>query len=218
MPKVLGVLAGRDMPTELLLRWAKSADVLLAADGGADLLLDAGVTPHRVIGDLDSTADPARITELAMREALQLEHDAGQMRTDCDKLLDLAAREGFEEITLAGVEGDQLDHMLATLHSAARSPLRVRVALRTGVGWVLRDEESLSLPTVPGRRVSLLPLTRTEGVTMRGVEWPLEKSALDPLGKTSISNRSNADLVSIRLWEGALFLFLEMPPEEAPSW
>lgn len=218
MTRVLGVLAGRDMPMDLLCKWAESADVLLAADAGADLLLEAGLKPQKVIGDLDSTGKSDQLAQMAIREGLQLVHDPDQGTTDCDKLLELAVRDGHEEITLAGVEGDQLDHMLATLHSAARSPLKVRVALRSGVGWVLRDEESVTLPTAAGRRISLLPLTPTEGVTMRGVQWPLEKSALDPLGKTSISNRVEGNEVFVRLWEGAAFLFLEVPPEEVPFW
>src|SRR5262245_29078766 len=35
--KTLGVLAGRDMPLDLLQKWAHSADLILAADAGADL-------------------------------------------------------------------------------------------------------------------------------------------------------------------------------------
>jgi thiamine pyrophosphokinase len=217
-PKVLGVLAGRDMPAGLLKRWAESADVVIAADAGADLLLEVGVPPHKVVGDLDSTRRSEEITRMAGQDVLQLIHDPSAEFTDCDKLLDAALADGYEALTLAAIEGDQLDHMLASLMSAARSPLCVRAALRTGVGWVLRDGESARVPTRPDRRVSLLPLTRTEGVSLRGVEWPLERSELSPLGHLSISNRATGDLVEARVLEGAALLFVEFPDEEMPLW
>lgn len=210
MRKNLGVLAGRDMPLDLLRQWAQSADAVFAADAGADLLAQVGMFPHWTVGDLDSLAPGER------QFAVHLDPD--QDSTDCDKLLAKAESEGLASITLAAVEGDQLDHMLATLHSAARSSLEVRIALRTGIGYVLTRGQSAEIVTVPGRRVSLLPLTATEGASLRGVDWPLEQSNLSPLGATSISNRANGELVEARILEGAAFLFVEMPVEEMPSW
>ena len=52
--KVLGVLDGRDMDVGLLRKWGESADRVVAADGAADWLLDAGVAPTVIVGDLDS--------------------------------------------------------------------------------------------------------------------------------------------------------------------
>ncbi len=217
-PKVLGALGGRDMPPDLLERWARSADVVIAADSGADVLIERGIHPLQVVGDLDSTTSKELLAELEAQGLLQLVHDPSQQNTDCDKLLDIALREGYDDITLAGVEGDQLDHMLATLHSAARSPLRVRVALRNGVGWILRDDQEVKVATEEGRRVSLLPLAPAEGVTLRGVEWPLERSEMNPLGKSSISNKATGDEVFAHLWEGAAFLFVEYDDSEVPFW
>jgi len=206
------------MPLELLKKWAESADILLAADSGADRLLEFGITPAQVVGDLDSTKRHAELRQLMKEHHLQLLEDPTQDSTDCDKLLRLAEDEGYDEITLAGVEGDRLDHMIATLHSGARSPLKVRVALRNGIGWIMRDEESITVQTRPGRRVSLLPLTATEGASLKGVAWPLEHSELNPLGKSSISNRSESDEVEARVFEGAALLFVEFPAEEMPVW
>lgn len=208
--RALGVLAGKDMPDLQLRAWATSAEVVLAADAGADLLRALGIEPHEVIGDFDSvTSNHAGAT---------LIHEKGQEDTDCDKLLRRAAARGLESITLVGVEGDQLDHMLATLQSAAKAAIEVRLGLRTGVGWVLTGEATHTIATQPGRRISLIPLTPSEGVTLRGVQWPLERHRLDPLGPTSISNVATGHEVFVHLWEGAAFLFVEFRPDEMPFW
>jgi thiamine pyrophosphokinase len=200
------------MPLPLLARWAASAQVVLAADAGLDRLLEAGYSPDAVVGDLDSTQ---------MREALPSEkvrQELSEEESDCDKLLRLAELEGFEEITLASVEGDQLDHMLGTLHSAARSSLTVRLALRTGIGWVLNQGVRLVVPTVPGRRVSLVPLEEVGGACLSGVHWPLAGAELHPMGRTGVSNRATEEAVCASLEKGSAFLFVGFPQEEMPLW
>src|SRR5687767_12418197 len=146
--RVLGVLAGRDMGPDLLRPWADSADVIFAADSGADRLLEAGGHPHIAIGDLDS------ISERARGATPNIHFDPNQDRTDCDKLLAAVRSGGESEVTLACVEGDRLEHVLATLSSALQSGLRVRLALRRGIGIVMRAGDRVEVETEPSRLVS----------------------------------------------------------------
>jgi thiamine pyrophosphokinase len=210
--RVLGVLAGQDMPLTLLGSWAASAEMLLAADSGADRLVEAGYEPHKIVGDLDS------VTTSTLVLGAEIVQDQSLDFTDCDKLLRLAADEGYEEITLASVEGDLPDHFLATMQSAARAKLSVRFAMRRGVGWLVRSDRDLALDSQPGRRLSLLPLSETTGVRLTGVAWELNNADLQPHGMTSISNRTVNSLVTARVGTGTAFLFLEFPPEEIPFW
>lgn len=208
--RTLGVLAGRDMPGSLILAWTKTADLIIAADAGADLVSAVGMTPHIIIGDLDSIqAQPAGI---------EIRHLEDQSSTDCDKLLSAAVELGCSRITLIGAEGDLLDHMLATLHSAARAPIRVRVALRSGVGWILNAGDEVEVVSKPGRRVSLLPLTESHGASLRGVRWPLTETSISPMGLSSISNAAEGERVYAHLLEGVALLFVEYPASEMPFW
>lgn len=210
--RVLGVLAGGDMPIDLLARWAESAQIVLAADAGLDRLRQAGRLPDHAIGDFDSAADrsgmdPSQIT---------IDHD--HEGTDCDKLLALAARQNHAHITLASIEGDQIDHMLATLHSASRSPLKVRVALRRGVGWILNAGDQVTALAEPGRRVSLVPIEEVRGAILSGVEWRLNGEDLHPSGRSGISNRAVDNRVTASIQSGAALLFVGYLDEEMPVW
>lgn len=215
---VLGVLAGNDMSTSLLKRWADSAEVVLAADAGADLLALAGTPPDVLIGDMDSSEFPPMVSDWVDIRRTELIRDDDQNTTDCEKLLKLAESRGYNTITLAAVEGDRIDHLLSTLHSAAQSPLHVRIALRTGIGWVLNAGDEIEVATVPGRLVSLLPLTEIEGVQLSGVSWDLKDASMSPLGRRSISNRAVADHVHAKIFMGAGLFVVELPEEEAPLW
>ena len=210
-PRTLGVLAGNDMPILLLKKWAESSKNIFAADAGLDRLIEIGIEPDVVVGDFDSV----RGLEQFQKERAK---KSDENTTDVDKLLAIAHERGVERITLASVEGDQLDHMLATLHSAAKSPLKVRVALRTGVGWILNKGDEVIVETNPGRRVSLVPLEEVSGANLQGVKWPLEGAALHPSGMTAVSNVAAIGKVTASLQFGAAFLFVGFPEEEMPVW
>lgn len=148
----------------------------------------------------------------------QVRLHADQDSTDCDKLLALAHELGYGQITLGGIEGDRMDHALATWLSAARSELDVRLALRRGLGWVLKPGRSLVVRSSPGATVSLLPLSPSEGVVLRGVHWPLEGKRLSWDGLVSISNTAVGDAVEAELREGLAALIVEYPRADLPWW
>jgi thiamine pyrophosphokinase len=205
------------MPPETLRRWADGAEVVLAADGGADRLLEAGLRPTRIVGDLDSISRRARDIGVPIDEV------EDQNFTDCDKLLAFAASQGIAEITLASIEGDALDHVLASLSSTLKADLAVRLALRTGIAWVLRVGARLApasarIRTSEGRRVSLMPLLPCAGVDLEGVRWPLQKAELAPDGLVSVSNRAAGEVVHASIESGAALLVVEYPLEEVPIW
>ncbi|HRJ26776.1 MAG TPA: thiamine diphosphokinase [Fimbriimonadaceae bacterium] len=200
---ILGVLAGQDLPQNLLESWARRADVLVAADGAAHRLIGLGLRPV-VVGDLDSLdrSDPG-LADLVVVE------DGDPYRTDCDKLLAWVAAQGGVQLDLVGVEGDRLDHTLSTLMSVLRSPLKVRLRTRTADAWIVRPGEHHSVGAHPGATVSLLPLEPSIGVSLRGVEWPLEQVELSPRGWLSISNRATASRVEASVDQGAALFYVE---------
>jgi thiamine pyrophosphokinase len=210
--RILGVLAGGDIDLDLLQRWSQSADWIIAADAGANHLSDSEVGPHFIIGDMDSIRDVEPFSSADRK------HLAEQDSTDCDKLLAHVSNEGHATITLIGVEGDLPDHVLAILHSAARSELDVRLAYRRGIGWIVKPDRPRDIATHTDRRLSLQAIEPCEGVHLDGVQWPLQNANLSLRDGTSISNRTEGDHVRVTIAKGAALLFLEYPAQEMPVW
>jgi thiamine pyrophosphokinase len=206
--RVLGVLDGRDLDPALLLAWSQSAELIVAADGAADVLIALGVSPNLIIGDMDGmTADPGPIEVI---------RDEDPASTDCDKLLRWVRQQGHTNLTLINIEGDLLDHVISTLSSCVAFRRNVRIALRRGIGWVFSG--ALQLNVDPGARISLLPITACSGVRLHGVEWPLDHADLEPGGRVSISNLATDGFVQACVPRGTAFLFAEYPREEMPFW
>ena len=122
---------------------------LVAADGGADHLLQAGLQPQAVIGDLDSITDAARF---AFDHVLH--HVPEQQTTDFDKAL----RHIAAPLVIAlGVTGGRFDHELAALHVLLSHPDRLCLLLGPD-NLTMLCPPALSLDLTPGTVVSLFPL------------------------------------------------------------
>ena len=150
---------------------------LIAADGGADACLAAGLVPDLVVGDLDSVSEAARAAF-----ADRLRHVPEQDSTDFAKAL--AAREAA--LTLAvGFTGARADHLLACLTELARS--RARCILLDATDCILLCPPRIALDLAPGTRVSLWPLGPARGRST-GLRWPVDGIALSPTGRVGTSN------------------------------
>lgn len=200
------------MSAESLSLWAASAELILAADRAADLLIASGHTPHHVVGDMDS------VREETLSGPFEIHRTPDQDRSDADKLLSLGEDLGLESITLAGIEGDLLDHVLGSLSSVIRSNLDIRLALRRGIAQVVRPRRRYTLGTQSGRRISLLPLTPILGAHLEGVEWPITLQAMSLDSFISVSNKATGESVAVEVKSGLGLLIVEYPAEEMPNW
>ena len=165
------------------------APLVVAADGGADRALAAGVMPAAVIGDFDSLSDAGRSAIAEDR----LFHIAEQETTDFDKAL----RSIDAPFVLAlGVTGARLDHELAALNALVRhqgAPCIV-IGAKDVVFHVPRE---VTLRLSVGDPVSLFPMATVQGLS-RGLHWPIDGLKFAPGGRIGTSNRVSAREVSLR--------------------
>jgi len=197
----------------MLRKWAETSEILIAADSGADRLMEIGMAPHITVGDFDSSSEKARAL------SFELIQNSSESYTDCDKLLEVAQERGLMPMTLICSEGDRLDHVLSTLTSLANSgtsPL-VRLALRSGIGFVVAPGATRHKFGV-GRTISLIPLSPCTEVTTEGLKWELRNATLEPGKSISISNLTVEPYTNVTLGEGTLLMIASMSEDEMPAW
>lgn len=209
--RCLGVLGGEAVPLHALHAWAESADFVVAADGGWDHLKAAGLSANAVVGDLDSIRSTPS-------ESVATVHDSDPNRSDADKLLAYASSGAAGSVTLICGHGGRIDHLLATFSSAFRSGLCVQWAFPEELVRLVRPGVPSAMTTIPGQRVSLLPLLPCSGATLQGVRWPLERVELRMDGLISLSNEATGENVVAEIEDGAALLFLGRPITEPPLW
>lgn len=173
------------------------APTLVAADGGADRALSLGEPPDWVIGDLDSLTPGAEKLIPGDRIIRVAEQDS----TDFGKCL---SRIAAPFVLAVGFTGLRIDHSLAALSLIARVP-RPPVVMLSSDDVIFRAPARVTLPLMPGTRVSLFPMGPARGVST-GLEWPIEGIEFEPAGRVGTSNRATG-LVTLRI-EGRMLVML----------
>jgi thiamine pyrophosphokinase len=191
--------------TEPLVRLAHSAELLIAADGGANHLARIGVRPDAVVGDLDSIRSGVR----AWVGEERIVSRPDQERTDLDKALAWAVEErGARAVVVIAGTGGRPDHAVENLALLARWAGRAEVELRDDATRIVPVLAEAAFETAPGVTVSLLPVGRCERVWTEGLRWPLAGEPLDLRERTGVSNQAVDGRFSVRVEGGALLVVL----------
>ncbi len=189
----------------MLLPWLPGADLIIAADGGANLLADNNVSPDVVIGDLDGIDSSV----LASLPAEKVVHIVDQNLTDCQKALRHAEGLQATDIVVFGAEGTRIDHSLSALYSAGpyQERARIRLVFERMIAHCV-GPGNRALETRPSLLVSLLPALPTRVRRAEGLEFPVDGLELLAGGRDGVSNRSTGEIVKLEIESGSLLVFV----------
>jgi thiamine pyrophosphokinase len=197
-----GVLNNAEQAASLI----HNANLVVAADGGANWLWRQGLPTDVLIGDLDSIL-PEALAALEAAGCTILRHPAAKDETDTELALIYAAHRDPSRITLIGALGGRVDHEVANLMLLGLPELqRIHVVICDGDTRVrLLPEGRSDLIGAAGDIVSLLPWGGDcHGITTIGLAYPLHDEPLLMGGARGISNvmlerRATIDVRSGRL-------------------
>ena len=183
---------------------------LVAADGGLDDAVAAGLEPTHLVGDLDSITAAGRMWAYA--HGLEVdEHPTAKDLTDTELALVRARRvdDGpVDGLLVVGGVGDRLDHLLGVLLAlggdVASSPGSVRAVIGDTEFVVVRPHHRVELHLEAGRTFSVLALHGPcSGVHVSGSRWALDDAVLAPTEARGLSNVAEGT-VSIAVATGVL--------------
>ena len=187
------------------------AALLIAADGGGNALHTVALTPHVVIGDLDSL-HPAVAVAFAAAGTTFLRYPSEKDETDLELALCYAVQQGATQIDVLGALGGRWDQALANVALLALPEL-------TGLQVRLLDEEqeaylargTTHIAGAIGETVSLLPIGgAARGITTKGLRYPLTEAALPFERSRGVSNVIVTPPAAVTVREGLLLVIHRM--------
>jgi thiamine pyrophosphokinase len=181
----------------------KPGDIVIAADGGCDHLLQWGIAPDFIVGDMDSIS--------TLPEDIPcLKAPAEKDETDLALAFWEGYSRGMRRFVLTGASGGRMDHSVANLQLLVK-------AAKLGVYAVMQDEaygvtalagpESLKLG---GRGVVSVFAYGEEaaGVTIQGMKYNIMNETLKGDTPRGVSNELDGEGV-IAAERGVLLIFWE---------
>ena len=183
---------------ERLCQLVGECDHVVAVDRGLDALLGAGLGCDVYVGDADTVSDAGRALVDAA-EAFEVErHNPYKDYTDLALALDSVRRRwpGAEVVATCATGGrpDMALSVLGLLASFEDAP--IWIAEDKVVARILHAGESWAIEGAEGKTFSIIAIAPDTEVSEHGLEWELDRSPLDLLADTGISNvvRSTATI------------------------
>lgn len=180
-------------------------DYVIAADGGWQLALQMGIVPKMLVADFDSLSIPS-IPDGIELITLPVEKDV----TDTAEALRLAYEAGYRSFLLLGCTGGRLDHLQATLATAADYA-------RRDCEIILADEQneihlltpgSYSYPACPDEKISLFAFGgEVTGLFADGLKYPIDNYTLSPYDPLCVSNEWVQEDACLSFKSGLLMLY-----------
>ena len=177
---------------------------IIAADGGYDHVKKLGITPHCVLGDFDSLGYTPQDAAVFPVE-----------KDDTDAML--AVRRGLEMgcdrfFLYGALDGPRLDHTVAnyqTLQFLTDHGAQGWLIGRNHVVTVLKNGK-LSFPETARGTLSVFCMgAAAKGVTLKGLQYPLENGTLTPGFPLGVSNHFLGKQASVEVKDGSLLLFYD---------
>ncbi|MEX1139852.1 MAG: thiamine diphosphokinase [Bacteroidota bacterium] len=203
------ILANGTPPRKALFHAArKHADIFVCADGGANVAAAINEKPDLIIGDLDSI----KSSTIRKFKSVRTRRIADQNSTDLEKALTWVIGRNYESVDVLGALGGRVDHLAGNLSALGKFSRSAEIRFLDDEGIMTAVGSELTFEADRGTTVSLIPLSRCEGIVTRGLKWELRNGILELGVRESTSNEVRSSPVMVQVRRGTLLLYMLVDP------
>jgi len=203
MEKIVIIANGRFPKSEIPLGYLNSADKIVCCDGAVQDLVDYGLEPSAIVGDMDSITKGLKEKYYGI---LHPEND--QDSNDLTKAVKYCVTHGFTDIVILGATGRREDHTLGNISLLVDYSEYVSIRMVTDTGIFIPVNSGERIRSWPGQQVSIFSFTCNMGITSENLKYPIKDLILENLW-TGTLNESTSDYFRLSFYEGRLIAFLE---------
>jgi len=188
---------------EIPLGYLKNAKRIVCCDGSAENLVNAGMRPDAIVGDMDSLND-----ELTNRFADRIYLDENQDTNDLTKAVIWCCEMGYKDIVIVGATGKREDHTLGNISLLADYIKNVNVIMVTDTGILRPLLKSSEISSFPGQQISIFSIDPETEVNSYGLRYPLNGTKIANWWVATL-NEALGDNFSLEFNEGRVIVYLK---------
>jgi len=184
-----------------LLEMLNNAETVIACDGAVQSLIDHGIEPHAIVGDMDSISK-----ELYFKYADRIHTDNDFEYNDLTKAINYARETGESEVLIIGATGLREDHTLGNISLLIDyMPMFKRVEMASDYGLFTPINQTTTFPCQTGQQISFFSMKAGSLVTTHKLRYPLKDKDLTAWWQGTL-NEALEDEFSLELSPGAMMI------------
>jgi thiamine pyrophosphokinase len=179
----------------------RQAETVVCCDGAASSLLQYGMEPHHIVGDMDSLSPTLR-----ERFRERIHHDPNQDSNDLAKAIRFCLRHDLKDVCLLGTSGKREDHSLANLSILLEFSQYANIQAISDYGVFNPIRQTTTFESVPRQQVSIFSFTPDTLFTFHGLKYPVVGAPLGELWQGSLNEACGKEF-TVEMTEGKALVF-----------
>ncbi len=198
-------LNGKIPRLKLISKFLATKSFIIAADGGANFLIKAGIIPDLITGDFDSIKK--NTIAYFQKNGVRIRKISEQDTTDFEKCLMYCTRRNLNDIIVFGATGIRADHTLNNFSILKRYQRKLKIKLISDEFEIFYLKKNFKFKYKPGEIISLLALPIAKRINTTGLMYELKNENLEFGVREGALNKSVSDIIHISYYNGSLLLF-----------
>jgi len=206
------ILADGKFPTHSIpLFLLRSAKNIICCDGSAEKLINEGLIPNTIVGDMDSLPEA-----LQTKYASIIHRECDQEYNDLTKAVLFAIKQNPSYIYIVGATGLRDDHTIGniSLLSYYKTLTDIPIELYTDTGKFRPITTGATFDAPIGSKISIFSLDTDLRIISEGLRYPLDEVIFDSWWKATL-NQTTADSFKLIFESGRVILYLNYPPHHS---
>ena len=184
----------------------ESVNYIICADGGANHLFKIDIIPNIVIGDLDSISQQC-IDYYKNNNVKFLVFPKNKDKTDTQLATEFAISLKPSEIILTAVIGSRMDHTISNVLLLKKIvDCHILTKIINEKNEIYLISKKLVVKGKQGDNLSLIPLSKVEGIELKGLQYPLISGEIEFGSSFGISNVFLGNIAQVKITSGLLLV------------
>ncbi|HLV10473.1 MAG TPA: thiamine diphosphokinase [Halanaerobiales bacterium] len=184
-------------------------EIIIAADGGANLLSQLNICPDLIIGDMDSLTKE-KLNNYRKKGVKTIKYPVKKEKTDGELAIDYCLKNSYDKVFIIGSTGGRIDQQLANI-------FLLEYASRLGLNAVIKEPgleigiitDKKNIKNKAKNKLSLLPISEVvSGINISGCKYLLNDATLYRFKTRGISNEISSHKAVISIKNGILLYII----------
>ena len=196
------ILANGEFPkAEKALEILNSANKIICCDGATNNLVEFGLEPDIIIGDLDS------VSETIKQKYQDIVYQVKEQNTnDLTKAVNWCVANNILEFDILGATGKREDHSIANISLLSEYTNKANVRIVSDYGVFVSVNKSSKFKSFSGQQISIFSMNPEIEISSKGLKYPLENTQLKNWWNGTL-NEATSEQFSLSFTKGKLIVY-----------